>query len=233
MAQEDVVFLLDCDGTLFDADQFAADLSVHMERELGSAIRDRYWGILEETRVHAGFTDYLEALRQCWFGQPPRPELLRLSSYLLGYPFTKRLYPGALDAIAHLDQWGPTVILSDGDVVFQSWKLQRCGLWEVVSGRVLIFTHKDRMLDTVGQAFPAAHYVMVDDKLRVLADMKDIWGDRLTTVAVRQGYFAAESAGEGTGADLTLARIGELAACEIGTLSGEPASRSPRSGAPR
>src|ERR1022692_5316384 len=115
-----------------------------------------------------------------------------MSSFLVDYPFAARLYPGALETIAHLDRWGPTVILSDGDVVFQPRKVQRSGLWEAVDGRVLIYIHKEQMLTEVEQRYPAHHFVMVDDKLRILAAMKTVLGNRLTTVFPRQGHYALD-----------------------------------------
>ena len=114
-----------------------------------------------------------------------------MSSFLVDYPFAERLYPGALAAIAHLRHGGPTMILTDGDVVFQPRKVQRSGLWDGVEGRVLIYLHKEQLLDAIAQRYPAHHYVMVDDKLRILAAMKKVWEGRLTAVFPCQGQLRA------------------------------------------
>jgi len=191
--RDDVVFLLDCDNTLLDYDRVQDDLRGHLEREFGVASRDRYWAIFEALRAELGYADYLGALQRYRLGDMHDPRLLLMSSFLVDYPFADRLYPGAFDAIAHLRRFGLPVILSDGDVVFQPLKIQRSGLWDAVDGRVLIYIHKEQMLDDVRERYPARHYVIVDDKLRILAAMKEIWGDRLTTVFPRQGHYALDS----------------------------------------
>ena len=159
----------------------------------------------------------------------PDPVLLQLSGYLIDYPFADRLYPGALRAIEHLRRFGLTAILSDGDVVFQPRKVQRSGLWQAVEGRVMIYIHKERMLDAVQQRFPSRHYVMVDDKLRLLAAMKQILGERLTTVFARQGHYALDPHNTATypPADITLERIGDLAGVELPDLLGQRTARIP------
>jgi FMN phosphatase YigB (HAD superfamily) len=188
------VFLVDCDNTLLDNDRVESDLLDHLEREFGADSRDRYWAIFEELRSELGYADYLGALQRYRLEDMNDTRLLLMSSYLVDYPFADRLYEGSLAAVAHLRRLGPTVILSDGDVVFQPRKIQRSGLWEAVDGRVLIYIHKERMLDAVAQRYPARHYVMIDDKLRILAAMKGAWGDRLTTVFARQGHYAFDAA---------------------------------------
>lgn len=209
---DDMVFLFDCDNTLLDNDRVQDDLSSHLEREFGVAGRDRYWAIFEELRNELGYADYLGTLQRYRIGEVSDPRLLLLCSFLVDYPFADRLYPGALGAITHLRRWGPTVILSDGDVVFQPRKIQRSGLWAAVDGRVLIYTHKERMLDDVEQQFPARHYVMVDDKLSILAAMKEVWGDRLTTVFPRQGHYALDpkNIARYAPAALTIEHIGDM-----------------------
>lgn len=215
-APHDVVFLLDVDNTLLDNDHVQEDLRTHLERDFGAANRDRYWEVFEELRAELGYADYLGALQRYRNEEVGRgmsdPRLLLMSSFLVDYPFADRLYPGALEVIAHLRTWGLTVILSDGDVVFQPRKVQRSGLWQAVQGRVLIYIHKERMLDDVVQRYPARHYVMVDDKLRILAAMKKILRDRLTTVFPRQGHYALDlnNLSAYPPADLTIERIGDL-----------------------
>jgi len=177
-----VVFLFDVDNTLLDNDRVEKDLQRHIEREFGAESRDRYFAMFEELRADLGYADYLGALQRYRLEDMCDPRLLMMSSFLVDYPFANCLYPGWLDALEHVRGWGETVILSDGDVVFQPRKVQRSGLWEAVEGRVLIYIHKEQMLDEVERLYPAQHYVMVDDKLRILTAMKKIWGRRLTTV---------------------------------------------------
>jgi len=217
---DEVVFLLDVDNTLLDNDHVQADLRRHLEREFGKENSDRYWAILDELRSELGYVDYLGALQRYRLVAMHDPHLLMVSSFLVDYPFANRLYPGSLDAIDHLRRWGLTVILSDGDVVFQPRKVQRSGLWEAVEGRVLIYIHKEQMLDDVEQRYPARRYVMVDDKLRILAAMKQVWGDRLTTVFPRQGHYALDPklVAESPPSDITIQRIGDLVAFDLPAL---------------
>lgn len=217
MAVSNTVFLFDVDNTLLDNDLVQADLSAHLEREFGSDSRDRYWTIFEELRAELGYADYLGALQRYRLENLDEPHVMRISSFLVDYPFAQRLYPGALAALARCERLGRTIILSDGDVVFQPRKVQRSGLWEAVNGRVLIYLHKEQMLPAVEKRYPARHYVMVDDKLRILAAMKSQWDARLTTVFVRQGHYAhdREALSAYPPADLALGKIGELASCEL------------------
>ncbi|HVW71247.1 MAG TPA: HAD family hydrolase [Steroidobacteraceae bacterium] len=218
----DVVFFFDVDNTLLDNDAVQEDLSEHLEREFGRVERDRYWTIFEELRVQLGYADYLEALQRYRLENLDDPNLLLMSSFLVDYPFTSRLFPGALVALAHCRRLGPTVILSDGDVVFQPRKIQRSGIWGAVEGRVLIYLHKEQMLDAVVRRYPAKHYVMVDDKVRILAAMKAAWGSKLTTVFPRQGHYALDAAevARYPAPDITLEAIGELAECDLSALPG-------------
>ena len=209
---DDRVILLDVDNTLLDNDRVQDDLRRYLASKVGPASRDRYWEIFEALRQELGYADYLGALQRYRLGALTDPCLLETSAYLIDYPFDERLYPGALETIAHLRRWGPTVILSDGDVVFQPRKVQRSGLWSAVDGRVLIYIHKERMLVDMERRYPARHYVMVDDKLRILAAMKKILGDRLTTVFPRQGHYALDPGNLATypPADVTIECIGDL-----------------------
>lgn len=223
-----VVFLLDVDNTLLDNDRVQQDLRDHLVREFGPASRDRYWEIFEALRAEVGYADYLGALQRYRLGASSDPRLLLMSTWLVDYPFAERLYPGALEAIEHLRARGLTVILSDGDVVFQPRKIQRSGLWAAVQGRALVTLHKERMLKEVADLYPAQHYVMVDDKLRILAAMKAIWRDRLTSVFVRQGHYALDPrnlAAYGP-ADLAIERIGDIVTCGLDALV-QPGRASP------
>jgi FMN phosphatase YigB (HAD superfamily) len=217
-----VVFLFDVDNTLLDNDRVQDDLRNHLEREFGAETRDRYWAIFEEMRAEFGYTDYLGALQRYRLEDLCDPRLLMMSSFLVDYPFANRLYPASLEALEHVRAWGPTVILSDGDVVFQPRKVQRSGLWEAVKGRVLIYIHKEQMLDDVEARYPASRYVMVDDKLRILTAMKKIWGHRLTTVWPRQGHYALDRKNIATfpSADITIERIGDLVNYDLTALLG-------------
>ena len=190
---DDVVFLLDVDNTLLDNDTVTADLRGYMREALGAEREQRYWDIFEECRSELGYADYLGALQRYRGQFQADCHLLEVSLFLLRYPFAERLYPRALEVIARLRERGPVVILSDGDVVFQPYKIDRSGLWAAVDGRVLIYIHKERMLDDVERRYPARRYVMVDDKVRILAAMKVIWQQRLTTVFVKQGHYARET----------------------------------------
>jgi FMN phosphatase YigB (HAD superfamily) len=207
-----VVFLLDVDNTLLDNDRFVADLGAHLAEAFGADQRDRYWSIFAALRDELTYADYLAALQKFRFGLDDAPALLQMSSFMLEYPFASRLYPHALDAIAHLATHGLPVILSDGDVVFQPRKIQRSGIWNAVQGRVLIDVHKERALDAMQLRFPARHYVMVDDKPALLAAMKRVLGEKLTTVFVRQGHYATQAATTpiDPSPDLAIERIGDL-----------------------
>ena len=191
-SQNKIVFLVDVDNTLLDNDRVVDDLRYHIERQFGAESRDRYFSIFEELRTELGYADYLGALQRYRLEKMCDPRLLSMSSFLVDYPFADRLYPGAMEVLAHMSALGTTVILSDGDVVFQPRKVQRSGLWEAVGGRVLIYIHKEQMLADVERLYPAGHYIMVDDKLNILSAMKKIWGNRLTTVFPRQGHYALD-----------------------------------------
>lgn len=208
----EIVFLFDVDNTLLDNDRVQEHLKEHLAQEYGAAARDRYWELFEELRNELGYADYLGALERYRDEEMHNPDVLRMSGWLVDYPFAERLYPGALDAVKHVRQWGPTVILSDGDAVFQPRKVERSGLWKAVDDRVLIYIHKERELDDVERLYPAKHYVLIDDKLRILAAVKKIWGERVTTVFPKQGHYALDpqAVAEHPRADIELAHIGDL-----------------------
>lgn len=186
------VFLVDVDNTLLDNDRVVADLRETLVREVGEAKAARYWSIFEDCRHQLGYADYLGSLQRFRLEDPHDLKLTAISSMLLNYPFRERLYPGAADAMKHLAQWGTTVILTDGDVVFQPLKIARAGLAELFGGRVLIYVHKEKELAEVERLYPADQYVLVDDKVRILTEVKAVWGDRVTTVFPKQGHYAAD-----------------------------------------
>jgi FMN phosphatase YigB (HAD superfamily) len=215
-----VVFLVDVDNTLLDNDHIQADIKAYLERQYGAASRDRYWTILDDLFVELGYRDYLGALQRYRVEHPQDMHLLSMSSFLVDYPFANRLYPGSLDVLERLRQWGPTVLLTDGDVVFQPRKVERSGLSEAVSSHVLIYIHKELALDDVEFRYPALHYVLVDDKPRILAAVKEAWGSRVTTVFLRQGQYAhdAKALSSFAPADVTVDRIGDLLDCDLDRL---------------
>ena len=217
---DDVVFLLDVDNTLLDNDRVSGDLKIHLDREFGTDCGDLYWMILDELRNELGYTDYLGALQRYRLVVAYDPRVLEVSSFLVDYPFANRLYAGSLETVRHLRQWGPTVILSDGDVVFQPRKVQSSGLWDAVEGHVLIYIHKEQMLDDVKRRYPAHHYIMVDDKLRILAAMKRSWQDQLTTIFPRQGHYACDPkiVARYPAPDITVERIGALVDYDLQAL---------------
>jgi len=206
------VFLVDVDNTLLDNDAIQQDLKDHIEGVFGRAARDRYWRILDDLFTELGYRDYIGALQRYRVEHPREVELLSMSSFLLDYPFAERLYPRAIAVLERLRDLGQTVILSDGDVVFQPRKVAHAGIADAVDGRVLIYLHKERALDDVERRYPAEHYVLVDDKLRILTAVKKTWGKRVTTVFVRQGTYAHDPAAVGAlpAADVTIERIGDL-----------------------
>ena len=212
MPSHGTVFLFDVDNTLLFNDRVTADLRKHLESHIGPERAKRYWDEFERLRSELGYADYLGALQSYRLKYPRDPNLLAASYFLMRYPFANRLFPGSLDAVEHVKQFGPVVILSDGDVVFQPHKVFRSGLYEEFEGNVLIYVHKEVELDDVEQRFPADHYVVVDDKLRILDAIKKIWGSKVTTVFVKQGHYATDPKALATypAADISLGGIGEL-----------------------
>ena len=207
-----LVFLIDVDNTLLDTDRYSADLSQHLDDAFGESERKRYWDIYGQLRTSLGYADYLATLQLFRIGNNNELALLHMSSFLLDYPFNERFYPDAVAAIKHLNDLGTTVILSDGEMVFQPRKIQRSGIWDLVEGRVLLYLHKEQSLDSMQARFPAAHYVMIDDKPKLLAAIKKTMGGKLTTVFVRQGHYAHESFDPpiSPAPDLVIERIGDL-----------------------
>jgi FMN phosphatase YigB (HAD superfamily) len=206
------VFLFDVDNTLLDNDCVIADLTQYLKREVGPERARCYWTIFERLRTRLGYADYLGALQRYRSEYPHDLGLLAISGFLINYPFANRLFPNSLDVIEHVKQWGAAVLLTDGDVVFQPRKVDRSGLYEAVEGHALIYVHKEHELADVEDRYPAAHYVMVDDKLHILAAIKKIWGLRVTTVFVRQGHYALDPKilAVCPAADLSIERIGAL-----------------------
>jgi FMN phosphatase YigB (HAD superfamily) len=211
-ANSDVVFLFDVDNTLLDNDRITADLKRHLEKEVGHDRQQRYWEFFEQLRTELGYADYLGALQRYRIEYPRDPGLLTVSHFMVNYPFATRLFPDSLDVIEHVKQWGKAVVLSDGDVVFQPRKIGRSGVHEAVDGNVLIYIHKEKELDDVEQRFPANHYVLIDDKLRILTSVKKIWGKKVTTIFPKQGHYAhdAQVVASLPPADISVERIGDL-----------------------
>jgi FMN phosphatase YigB (HAD superfamily) len=214
------VFLFDVDNTLLDHDRVTADLRRHLESEVGPERARHYWEIFESIRAELGYADYLGALQQYRLKYPHDSHLLAVSYFLIEYPFAERLFPHAMDVVARAKQHGPAVILTDGDVVFQPLKIYRSGLFDAFGGNVLIYVHKEKELADVEQRYPAEHYVVVDDKIRILAAIKQVWKSRVTTVFVRQGHYARDAAelAKYPSADLRLERIGDLLDYDLSAL---------------
>lgn len=214
------VFLFDVDNTLLDNDRVTADLKRHLEVQVGPERSQRYWEIFEQLRSEIGYADYLGALQRYRIEHPRDPGLLTVSHFLLNYPFATRLYPDSLDVLDHVKQWGKPVILSDGDVVFQPHKVECSGISEAVAGNVLIYIHKEQELDDVELRYPADHYVLIDDKLRILTAVKKIWGAKVTTVFPKQGHYAHDPQVLATlpPADVSVDRIGDLLKYDLESL---------------
>jgi FMN phosphatase YigB (HAD superfamily) len=215
-----VVFLFDVDNTLLDNDRVTADLKRHLDREVGLDRAQRYWAIFEQLRGELGYADYLGALQRYRIEYPRDPRLLTVSKFLINYPFANRLFPNSLDVVENVKQWGPAVILSDGDVVFQPRKVERSGLSDIVDGNVLIYVHKEEELDDVEHRYPADHYVLIDDKLRILTAIKKVWGARVTTVFPKQGHYAndPQALAKFPPADVSIERIGDLLTYDLQRL---------------
>lgn len=213
MAKHEVVSLFDVDNTLLDNDRVVADMMRYLDAEVGHERQQRYWALFEELRKELGYADYLGALQRYRVENPRDSHLLAVSSFLVNYPFANRLFPNSLDVIDQFRQWGPVVILSDGDVVFQPRKIERSGLQEAVDSNILIYVHKELELDDVERRYPAEHYVLVDDKVRILDAVKKVWGTRVTTVFPRQGHYARDEreVAKYVVPDLTVERVGDLA----------------------
>jgi FMN phosphatase YigB (HAD superfamily) len=212
MMSKAVIFLFDVDNTLLDNDRVSADLKQYLANRVGEAHQRRYWALFEELRTELGYADYLGALQRYRTEYPRDPNLLAVSEFLIEYHFANRLFPNSLDVLEHVAQWGQPVILSDGDVVFQPHKIRRSGLFDAVNGHVLIYVHKEHELEDVRQRYPADHYVLVDDKVRILTAIKKAWGNGVTTVFPRQGHYARDPniVAAYPPADISIERVGDL-----------------------
>jgi FMN phosphatase YigB (HAD superfamily) len=217
MADQKTVFLFDVDNTLVDNDHIIADLMRHLESDVGHEQAQRYWTLFEELRNQLGYADYLGALQRYRVEHPRDFNILAVSSYLLNYPFANRLFPNSLDVVDSCQTLGKTVIVTDGDVVFQPFKINRSGLHEAFDGRVLIYIHKEMELDDITARYPADHYVFIDDKMRILSAVKKAWGSRVTTIFPRQGHYAMdeEEVAKYPRPDLTIDRIGALTGADL------------------
>ena len=218
-AAADTVFLFDVDNTLLDNDRIQDDLREELTRAHGEGACDRYWAIFEALRSELGYADYLGALERLRIERLHDPTILPTANWLIDYPFADRLYPDALEVIDHVRQWGRPVILSDGDAVFQPRKIARAGLWNAFAGNVLIYVHKENELADVERWHPARHYVLVDDKARILAAVKAIWGKRVTTIFPKQGHYAVqEPPRDGASVDYAIEAVGELRRLDLSKL---------------
>ncbi len=228
MAPDKIVFLFDVDNTLLDNDHVVRDLMAYLEREVGHERQQRYWMHFEQLRSELGYADYLGALQRYRLEYPRDSHILAVSHYLIDYSFADRLFPKALEVVAHVRRWAEAVIVTDGDVVFQPLKIRRSGLMDAFDSRVLIYIHKEHELDDIIARYPADHYVLIDDKVRILAAVKNAWGSRVTTVFPRQGHYALDEkeVAKYRPADLTIDRIAWLLDYDLSTLvaAGQAAS---------
>jgi FMN phosphatase YigB (HAD superfamily) len=227
MAAQKTIFLFDVDNTLVDNDHVIADLMRHLERDIGHEQQLRYWTLFEELRSQLGYADYLGALQRYRIEQPRDFNILAVSSFLLNYPFANRLFPNSLDVVERCRDFGETVIVTDGDVVFQPFKISRSGLHEAFDGKVLIYIHKEMELDDIQERYPADHYVFIDDKVRILAAVKKAWGSRVTTIFPRQGHYAVDEkeVAKYPKPDFMIDRIGALMEADLpGIIQSKPAT---------
>ncbi|MCW5799993.1 MAG: Hydrolase [Nitrospira sp.] len=224
MTNHDVVFLLDVDNTLLDADQVTTDLGRYLDETMGHARQQRYWNLFKQLRDELGYADYLGALQRYRIEYSHDPHILMVSHFLLNYPFSSRLFPDALAVVNHMKQRGSVVLVSDGDAVFQPHKIERAGLFDAVDGQVLIYMHKEQELDDIEARYPAEHYVLVDDKLRILSAVKNLWGPRVTTVFSQQGHYAQSLHVREAypAADTSFERISDLLQCDLELLFATP-----------
>lgn len=220
MTNHEVVFLLDVDNTLLDADRVTADLGRYLNETIGHARQQRYWALFKQLRDEVGYADYLGALQRYRIEYAHDPHILMVSNFLLNYPFSNRLFPDALAVVNHLKRRGPVVLVSDGDAVFQPHKIERAELFDAVDGHMLIYVHKEQELDDIEARYPAEHYVLIDDKLRILSAVKQVWGPRVTTIFSQQGHYAQAVSVRNTSpaADVSLERIGDLLEYDLDSL---------------
>ncbi|MEO6050595.1 MAG: HAD family hydrolase [Pyrinomonadaceae bacterium] len=216
MNKSETVFLFDVDNTLLDNDRVTQDLRRFLDKEVGGERSGSYWEIFEQLRSELGYADYLGALQRYRIQHPYDSHVLAVSTYLINYPFANRLFPHSLEVIERCSQMGKVVILTDGDVVFQPRKIERSGLFEAVGGNILIYVHKERELDDVERRYPAQKYVLVDDKVRILSAIKDVWVERVTTIFPRQGHYALDAGAiaKYPAADITVERLGDILAID-------------------
>ncbi len=187
-----LVFLLDVDNTLLDNDALKAEIGSRIQMLVGVELARRFWVVYEQVRQQAEFVDYPATLDRFinQYGDASQPVQLR--QIFESLPFASFLFPDVIETLRHLRSLGTVAILSDGDQVFQPLKIRKSGLEEAVGGNVLIYVHKERELQRVFAQYPADHYVMVDDKPRILSALEEECPSRFTTVFVLQGHYARE-----------------------------------------
>ncbi len=216
-SNSDMVFLFDVDNTLLDHDRVKQDLGALLDSRIFDGASEHYWSAYEAIRAETGQADFLASFQRCWIDSECNPHWLPAADLMLDYPYSDRLYPGALHVLEHVSRFAMVAIVSDGDAVLQPRKIRRAGLWQAVDGRVLIYQNKQQRLADIAHRFPAQHYVMIDDKPDVLVHMKSAWSSRLTTVFPRQGHYAhdQEHRHDQPEPDISIDHIGDMLKLDI------------------
>ncbi len=227
-----VTTLFDVDNTLIDNDLAKEELSARIRELLGAEGERRFWDLYEEVRRERGLVNIpliLAAYGKELEGDPTRDAAERrrrrfaLADIVMGFPYREYLYPGALAAVRRARELGTVAVLSEGDATFQPHKIWRTGLDPEVDGNVLVFDRKLEHLDELLAAFPADHYVLVEDKPDILAHVKRALGPLVTTVLVRQGKYANVPLTEEPPPDHVFASIGAFAESDLRALAPSPA----------
>ena len=236
-----VTFLFDVDNTLIDNDRAKNDLSARIGELLGVVGERRFWELYEEVRHDRGLVNIPLLLARYGDELDADPSLdadarrrlrFALADLVMGFPYGDYLYPGAMDAVRKARTHGQVAVLSEGDATFQPHKIWRTGLDPEVDGNVLVFDRKLDHLDEMTAAFPADHYVLVEDKPEILTVVKRILGPRVTTILVRQGKYGQAPLLEDARPDLVFESIGALAASDFSRLGHGEETWSRRRAAP-
>jgi len=211
--KHELVFLFDVDNTLLDNDRSKADMQTGLLEILGEQGAKRFWELYEEVRAELDVVSYPQTLERFARSWEDKVIARRAADLIDNWPYRDYVYPGSFPALEHITRMGEVAILSDGDDDYQARKIANAGLTKAVGGPadVLIYVHKEEQFADVMRRLPGEHYVLVEDKERILANAKGILGDMLTTVWVKQGHYAHDPKQyRKPDPDITLESIGEL-----------------------